>query len=481
VISCFRRLPPVLFAFALSLGASAPAWCAPAPPPPAAPDPLYALLRRMDVFLHSEELEGITRDPRFELNPTEFARLSVVCQLLGYLELDRSIPGTRTHRADIVERADFLVRHFDVIHNGSASDGMLGFALLGAWEATGEARYRAKAQEIVENSKRLHGYEVTLNWGLMSGMALARAYRTSGDLTALAQLDRIVASLDVYALPDGSFPHICEGKPDVHYTGWITMELIAIARELDDPARMARALRSTEFLAARVTPSGETEYTGPCAACPGTVGTYWSLGAGCPYDYDTRGWVNELGYLALAFDQAGDPRYGAVVRFLAEQEDHGAFPDKWAYFLAPEDPTYPWASSPRSVVRTSILFWTLACVLSNREHPGTAQPPGRTAGLTSATNDAGLAEAAAPLRLSWDPAGSALRFGLASPATLKLAIYDVRGRCIRHVRDGDEVAGLHSVTWDRRDDRGGAVAPGVYFAHLATAERSESVRLALAR
>jgi hypothetical protein len=476
VIPCCRRWLPVLLALALLLAASARDSCAAAQ---AAPDHLVAMLRRMDVFLHSEELAGITRDPRFELNPTEFARLSVVCQLLGYLELDRSIPETRKHRTDIVERADFLVQHFDVIHNGSASDGMLGYALLGAWEATGDARYLAKAQEIVENSKQLHGYEVTLNWGLMSGMALARAYRTSGDVTALAQLDRIVASLDAYVLPDGSFPHICEGKPDVHYTGWITMELIAIARELGDPERMARALRSTEFLAARVTPSGETEYSGPCAVCPGTVGTYWSLGAGCPYDYDTRGWVNELGYLALAFDEAGDTRYGAVMRFLAEHEDHGAFPDKWAYFLAPEDPAYAWGSASRSVVRTSILFWTLACVLSNRDHPGAGR---QTAALTSATPDAAIAETAdPPLRLSWDPAGSALHFGLASPATLGLAIYDVRGRCVRHVFEGGETAGAHSAPWDRRDDRGAAVAPGVYFAHLVTAERSESVRLALAR
>jgi hypothetical protein len=288
--------PPTLRCRALlaaaSLAFAAPAWPAAEPRPPGPPDPLVAMIRRMDVFLHAQELEGIARDPRFEINAAEFTRLSVVCQLLGYLELERSIPDTRTHRADIVERADFLVDRFDAIRSGSASDGMLGYALLGAWETTGDPRYREKADIVVAQAKELQGFQATLNWGLMSGMALARAARLDGDAIARRELERIVGNVEAYALPDGSYPHLCLRVPDVHYTGWMTMELIAIARELDDPVHMERALRSVAFLAARVGPAGATEYTAPCGTCPGAQAVFWSLGGGCSDDYDTRGWVN---------------------------------------------------------------------------------------------------------------------------------------------------------------------------------------------
>jgi hypothetical protein len=464
---------------------------------PGPPDPVRALVRRMDVFLHAEELEGITRDPRFELNPAEFTRLSVVCQLLGYLELDRSIPETHTHRADIVERADFLVDHFALIHSGSASDGMLGYALLGAWEQTGDPRYLEKGQFIVEQAKLLRGFQASLNWGLMSGMALARSWRMSHDADALRQLDVIVANSEHYLLPNGSYPHVCQSAPDVHYTAWMTMELITIARELDDPVRMQAAARSAAFLAGRVGPGGVTSYTAVCPGCPGFQTTFWSLGNGCYGDYDTRGWVNELGYFALAFDQMHDPRYGQVMSFLASLENHGAYPDKWDWQPPADDPIYPWGSSPRSVVRTSILFWTLASILSNREHPSASghavaadTPEGAGPGDVARARPASSATTIAPAGagaaaddgapgLAWDAPRALLRFGLAAPGPVRLDLFDVRGRLVRRLLHEDGGAGARAVSWDRRDDEGRQVAPGLYFARLVAGERQESARLAV--
>ncbi len=472
-----RRATLVLLLGVLAIpgGPARAEWSGRAPGPP---DPLFAMLHRMDTFLHQEELEGITRDPRYAVNPAEFIRLSVVCQLLGYLELERSIPETRTHRTDILERADFLVAHFDDVRSGSAADGMLGYALLGAWEETGDPRYLDAARPILEASKRLYGSQATLNWGLMAAMALARAHRQSGDLEALAMVDAIVGSLDRHRGVDGSYPHLCARAPDVHYTGWMTMELIIIARELDDPARWELALRAAPFLAARVGPEGETQYWAPCEACPGRVAAYYSLGGGCAHDYDTRGWLNELGYLALAFDQAGDPRYADVLGFLAAHEDRGAFPDKWAYFPPPGDPILVWGCEPRSVIRTSVLFWTLAMILAGRERPAASGPVHVAAMAGGMDEGSGAASA-----LTWDPAAATLRFGLATPTPgVWLAIHDVRGRVVRRLLDRESRgAGANAVTWDQCDERGRVVAPGIYFARLVAGARREVERIPCAR
>ncbi|MCK5619112.1 MAG: hypothetical protein KAJ17_06920, partial [Candidatus Krumholzibacteria bacterium] len=48
-----------------------------------------------------------------------------------------------------------------------------------------------------------------------------------------------------------------------------------------------------------------------------------------------------------------------------------------------------------------------------------------------------------------------------------LEIFDARGSRIRTLFSGRRPAGVWKETWDGRDDRGGAVASGVYFARLS--------------
>jgi flagellar hook assembly protein FlgD len=47
-----------------------------------------------------------------------------------------------------------------------------------------------------------------------------------------------------------------------------------------------------------------------------------------------------------------------------------------------------------------------------------------------------------------------------------LAVYDPAGRRVRQLVSGREPAGEHAVVWDLRDERGGPVGAGVYFARL---------------
>ncbi len=68
--------------------------------------------------------------------------------------------------------------------------------------------------------------------------------------------------------------------------------------------------------------------------------------------------------------------------------------------------------------------------------------------------------------------GVSIDFTLAAAGRLKLAVYDVRGRLIRTIRDSEARAGFHTVDWDGRDSAGAGVGSGVYFCVISTEGRS---------
>jgi len=59
-----------------------------------------------------------------------------------------------------------------------------------------------------------------------------------------------------------------------------------------------------------------------------------------------------------------------------------------------------------------------------------------------------------------------VRFSVPSRQHVTLGMYDIRGRLVRTVIDGELASGLHSIPWDGRDDQGRGVASGTYFARL---------------
>ncbi len=61
-----------------------------------------------------------------------------------------------------------------------------------------------------------------------------------------------------------------------------------------------------------------------------------------------------------------------------------------------------------------------------------------------------------------------ISFGLPSAQRVRLSIFDVGGRRIRDLADGAYPAGVHSLMWDRADESGRPVQPGVYYYRLTT-------------
>jgi len=62
-----------------------------------------------------------------------------------------------------------------------------------------------------------------------------------------------------------------------------------------------------------------------------------------------------------------------------------------------------------------------------------------------------------------------------------LRIYDVAGRLVRSLVDGFEPAGEHAVAWDGRNDRGRAVASGIYHYRLTGPGYAGQKRMVLLR
>ena len=81
------------------------------------------------------------------------------------------------------------------------------------------------------------------------------------------------------------------------------------------------------------------------------------------------------------------------------------------------------------------------------------------------------------------PGAGRLSFEIGMPTRerVRLGIYDVAGRRVRSLIDGEVPAGTMRVQWDGKDQAGNAARTGVYFARLSGEFGSRVVRAAFVR
>jgi hypothetical protein len=66
---------------------------------------------------------------------------------------------------------------------------------------------------------------------------------------------------------------------------------------------------------------------------------------------------------------------------------------------------------------------------------------------------------------------TSIRFSVPLPgASVRLSVFDVAGRRVARLLDGERVKGERTVVWDGRDDAGARVGAGVYFYRLEAGE-----------
>ena len=75
-----------------------------------------------------------------------------------------------------------------------------------------------------------------------------------------------------------------------------------------------------------------------------------------------------------------------------------------------------------------------------------------------------------------------IEYSLDAKTRVTLAIYDVAGRRVRVLLAGETIeAGVHTIDWDGRNDRGMLLSSGVYFVKFHAAGRVEARKLIMLR
>ena len=74
-----------------------------------------------------------------------------------------------------------------------------------------------------------------------------------------------------------------------------------------------------------------------------------------------------------------------------------------------------------------------------------------------------------------------IRYDLPREASVTLRVFSVMGREIRTLVDEVQSAGMQSVVWDGRDNRGKSLASGVYMVRLEAGNDVRMVRVTLMR
>ena len=74
-----------------------------------------------------------------------------------------------------------------------------------------------------------------------------------------------------------------------------------------------------------------------------------------------------------------------------------------------------------------------------------------------------------------------ISFAATAGQRLEVGIYDAGGRRVRTIREATVVEGEAVLRWDGRDDDGGLVSPGAYFAVLSSRGMKASRKLVAVR
>jgi hypothetical protein len=76
--------------------------------------------------------------------------------------------------------------------------------------------------------------------------------------------------------------------------------------------------------------------------------------------------------------------------------------------------------------------------------------------------------------------GTVVSFDVPNPgAEVSIRVYDVNGRLVRSLVEGQRAAGYHSAPWDLRNDGGRPIAPGVYFCRMEAGSFRDTKKVVL--
>jgi flagellar hook assembly protein FlgD len=74
-----------------------------------------------------------------------------------------------------------------------------------------------------------------------------------------------------------------------------------------------------------------------------------------------------------------------------------------------------------------------------------------------------------------------ITFDLHTESNVELVIYNVEGKRIKTLVNGQQRVGVHEIPWNGLDDSGNRVASGVYLYRLKTRETIQTKKMILLR
>ncbi|MBD3222990.1 hypothetical protein GF314_17310 [bacterium] len=413
--------------------------------------------------------------------------------------------------------------------------GIVGQTFTPAWinhwiprPATGTLA-RHIVERLADYSRPMNALVVPMDDGIRGRILLARADADSTVATRQAPLDLAVRDGRVVSAPvavggdaflsgieavlEGGNWEVRWGR-DVLWLGGFESEGadlwdVNTADEwLDDTVALAGA-RSLALRRA----AGDADQTGtdlekhlPCDGAREHTAVAWVRGAGAPPArvmarfYDNRYTENPLVSLDLAAPVTGDLDWTRQWRDL-DSPLHATYfelrcgawpPDQgegtaWFDELAMIE-WEPWQpAGDNTVPAPNDMRWVQVRRAGTTVEPATlAWRETRYGDAVTGARDRAIAPHAASLSCYPNPANprTTIRLDLpaAGAARVRVDLYDVRGRRVARLHDGPlRGAGPHALSWDGRDDRGRALASGVYLARAVVDGEAMSGKVVLVR
>lgn len=220
------------------------------------------------------------------------------------------------------------------------------------------------------------------------------------------------------------------------------------------------------------------------AECPGGVWHHITWELDCETDTYRITLDDEMVVAASPFWR--EARYLDAIQFRTRSAEHGRL---WLDDLL-------WAAGPvsvTSVVDTSFVDQPLE---SGRRYYywvtvvdtfGATGPPSEVVEVVPGWTSAGEGGTSLRPSLSFGApnpfrSGTAIAYSVPEPRDrVLLRIFDVGGRIVRTLVEGERVGGVHSAAWDGRNDAGHEVASGVYFCRIEIGEWSSVRKMVLVR
>jgi len=75
--------------------------------------------------------------------------------------------------------------------------------------------------------------------------------------------------------------------------------------------------------------------------------------------------------------------------------------------------------------------------------------------------------------------GTEIQYQLESEGSVKLTIFDINGRIVRHLVDMQHAPGIHRIFWDGKDNSGEDLASGLYIYKIRTKDQTQMKKMVL--